>query len=268
MLRVFFGRDILSFLGLILLVNPTFEMRAYAHAGAKASSEQSDKFSNYPLIYEGIKKGLFDIDEIILRKSNIEFTSCEYVSQVRSVITSYRGVGACVYHLVIESLSTPNRAGFIRAQAHVVLKADHPLARAQHFTKDTHVNIFWSPSLITYSLTSNILRMVREYLVPFMIKNHEDALWGTWLLQFPDHDGYRLFSNKVVRAFARQNWSEVEWVSLSLFPVLESEDPAFYQGMIYLFNHGSRVSSPVYEFYFKTDLPSWNDQHFLDLDGK
>jgi|GEM_PF-4439659 len=271
MLRRCFRRSVPSVVALILLFCSASEIQAYANT---QSVEQSSRFSNPPLIYQGIKKGLFDIDRIILKRSNIEFASCEYVSQLHSVITSYHGVGSCIYLLISESLSTPNRAGFIRAKAHRVFNSDQSESDSSRrisgnrITDDTSVNIFWSPSVTHYSTVHNFFRMIQEYLVPFMIKNHEDALWGTWLLQFPDHDGYQLVSNKVLRAFALQNWSEVEWASISLFSVPESEDPAFYQGMIYFFNHGSSVTHPVYELYFKTDLPSWNDWHFLDLDGK
>lgn len=215
-----------------------------------------------PLFYRFFKYRYFDVDEILRNKLAIKFSSCEYLSQVESKMSVYDGIGPCLYLMFIESLGTANRAGVVRAKAHLLGEKS-----------ETSVHVFANPTTANDSLIYNVFRLVQERLNPERIRDFQDAFWGTWVIDFPNADGLSLISNSGLRSLLQSQSQPLKAASISFFPVREKRDSAFHQGMVYFFSpnstvRGDHVSNALYELYFKTDLLTKKDHRFLVVEGQ
>lgn len=214
------------------------------------------------LFYQFFKYRYYDVDEILRNDLAIEFSSCEYISQVESKITLYSGIGPCLYLMFIESLGTPNRAGVVRAKAHLLGKES-----------ETLVHFFVEPTTSSDSLIYNVFRLIQERLSPKKIKDFDDAFWGTWVIHFPNADGLNLISHPGLRSLLQSQKKSLKALSISFLPVQEKEDPAFHQGMVYFLSPdssviGDHVNHAMYELYFKTDLLTRKKHRFLVVEGE
>lgn len=218
--------------------------------------------SSPSLFYRFFKYRYYDVDQILQKYLKIEFKSCEYLSQVESKITVYDGIGPCIYLMFVENLGTPNRAGVIRAKAHLM---------GTHL--ETWVHIFADPVPSNDSLIENVFRLIQERWTPWNVKNFDDAFWGTWVVYFPNADGLNLISHAGIRSVLESQKKDLQAISISFFPVREKADPAFHQGMVYFFSPHSSIRSthvkdPLYQLYFKTDLLIRKEHRFLEVEGQ
>lgn len=77
---------------------------------------RNEPHSSSPWLYQGLKYGYFDLDEILMKYLGIEFQKCEYLSQLKGEVIVQEGMGPCIYRLLVESLSSPSLAGVVQAK--------------------------------------------------------------------------------------------------------------------------------------------------------
>lgn len=206
--------------------------------------------------------GLPDIDQVLRNQTGIHADGCEYVSQVANRIEKYKKLGDCLFELFYESSGNPNRAGFIRTTVRDLSPNGTP---GSH---QARLNIFWRPS--TDSFSWNLYRMVADYFFPTHVKGEEDTTWGTLVFQFPDADGLNLISQPSLRRVLGATHQPLSVFSISIFPVREESDPGLYQGMMFFFGPGAKVTEPMYQIYFKTGLDpeAKKKGYFLEMNGE
>jgi len=217
---------------------------------------------NGSAFYHWISKSFFDVDKLLAEQLKIEFSSCEYYSNLSNTVLRDRGVGSCLFRALEENFSSPAIAGMVRAKAHSLVggKGEHQ--------KETLVHIVWNPSNRKNTVISNVFRLVSELIVPSWIKTKDDAIWGTLVFRFPKHDGFDLIPNEIVRSLIDPDGQPLDMFSITMFPVGDRRDAGTLQGVIYFFGQGATVEHPMYQIHFKTDLPERGDNHFLEMDAK
>jgi hypothetical protein len=241
----------------ICLAGPGIEVEAFASLRAASGEIKSP-----PKTYRWIRQNFIDLDEVLREQLGIGFETCKHVSQVSSRISTYRGIGPCLYQLLIEGLQTPNLTGYVEAVANDLTSSGAP---GPHRSR---VHVFWQLRSGS-SLFSNIWRLVKDVVAPAQAKSEQDALWGTIIFHFPDGDSRNLISNPALKKTLGAIGRPLKVFSISLFPVADANDPGLYQGMIFFFSRGAQASEPMYQIYFKTGPVSGEKgNYFLEVDGE